>query len=216
MRKEEIKGITLISLVITIIILLILASVTINLTLGEGGIFGLAQNAGKNYMDAQEQEKKMLANIKMGEYVNGTKETITTDEYNKLKNEYDTFKKNIIQALNGKNCNVNQDESNDKIIKSINGLLVGNMQKIAEDLSGKTVQSISVNNIEGYEYLTEDNFILVLKGLGSKQPKDGESTMEISKTYDSTTGQLTMSKCKNYYTLTDVTVWAIYDVYLVK
>ena len=40
MKKQ--KGITLIALVITIIILLILAGVVINLTLGENGIIRLA------------------------------------------------------------------------------------------------------------------------------------------------------------------------------
>lgn len=44
MKKEE-NAITLISLVITIIILLILAGVTIGLTMGENGIFGLAEQA---------------------------------------------------------------------------------------------------------------------------------------------------------------------------
>ena len=42
MRKE--KGITLIALVITVIVLLILAGVSINLVVGEGGILGKAQN----------------------------------------------------------------------------------------------------------------------------------------------------------------------------
>ena len=42
-RKQ--KGITLIALVITIIVLLILAGVSINLVVGEGGILGKAQNA---------------------------------------------------------------------------------------------------------------------------------------------------------------------------
>ncbi len=65
MTKEKtlnkMKGITLISLVITIIILLILAGVTINLTLGENGIFRLAKYAGENYINAQDKE---LAHIK--------------------------------------------------------------------------------------------------------------------------------------------------------
>jgi len=39
MRIKDIKGITLIALVVTIIVLLILAGVTINIILGEGGIF---------------------------------------------------------------------------------------------------------------------------------------------------------------------------------
>ena len=57
------KGITLIALVITIIVLLILAGVTINLTLGENGIFRTAEMAGKNYTQAQEQELAGIANF---------------------------------------------------------------------------------------------------------------------------------------------------------
>lgn len=50
------KGITLVALVITIIILLILAGVTISLTLGDKGIFTTAQTAAKNYTNAQDKE----------------------------------------------------------------------------------------------------------------------------------------------------------------
>ena len=60
-KKADSRGITLIALVITIIVLLILAGVTINLTLGENGIFRTAEMAGKNYTQAQEDE---LAGIK--------------------------------------------------------------------------------------------------------------------------------------------------------
>ncbi len=58
------KGITLIALVITIIVLLILAGVTINLTLGENGIFRTAEMAGRNYTQAQEQEIAGLAELR--------------------------------------------------------------------------------------------------------------------------------------------------------
>lgn len=54
------KGITLVALVITIIVLLILASVTISLTLGQNGLFNLSKNAGKNYMNAQKNEMQAL------------------------------------------------------------------------------------------------------------------------------------------------------------
>lgn len=50
------KGITLVALVITIIVLLILAGVTISLTLGDEGIFTTAQQAAKNYTNAQDKE----------------------------------------------------------------------------------------------------------------------------------------------------------------
>ena len=43
--------------------LLILAGVTINLTLGENGIFRTAEMAGKNYTEAQEQELAGIANF---------------------------------------------------------------------------------------------------------------------------------------------------------
>lgn len=57
------KGITLISLVITIIILLILAGVTLNLTLGEKGIFSLAKKVGENYTNTQNKELAYLDSL---------------------------------------------------------------------------------------------------------------------------------------------------------
>jgi hypothetical protein len=59
LRKNA--GITLVALVITIIVLLILAGVTINLTIGDGGIIKTAQQAGKNYVEAAENEQTQLA-----------------------------------------------------------------------------------------------------------------------------------------------------------
>ena len=58
MKRE--KAITLISLVITIIILIILAGVGINLSLGENGIFKRAKEAKNKYLTAQENEEKGL------------------------------------------------------------------------------------------------------------------------------------------------------------
>ena len=43
--KRDVKGITLVALVITIIVLLILSGVAINLTIGSNGIFTRAGNA---------------------------------------------------------------------------------------------------------------------------------------------------------------------------
>ena len=54
------KGITLIALVITIIVLLILVGVTINLTIGENGIFKQATRAGEEYSKAEAKEKVSL------------------------------------------------------------------------------------------------------------------------------------------------------------
>jgi hypothetical protein len=57
------RGITLVALVITIIVLLILAGITINLTIGEGGIIQTAQQAGKNYVEASGNEQVQLTHF---------------------------------------------------------------------------------------------------------------------------------------------------------
>lgn len=55
------SGITLIALVITIIILLILAGITINLTIGQRGILNRAKEAGKSYKESEIRENVELA-----------------------------------------------------------------------------------------------------------------------------------------------------------
>jgi hypothetical protein len=62
LRRNK-RGITLIALVITIIVLLILAGITINLTIGEGGIITIAQQAGKNYVQASTDEQSDISDF---------------------------------------------------------------------------------------------------------------------------------------------------------
>lgn len=57
------NAITLISLIITIIILLILAGVTINLTMGDEGIFKLASNSVEKYENSAQKEEYDLAQV---------------------------------------------------------------------------------------------------------------------------------------------------------
>ncbi len=60
-QLKQRKGITLVALVITIIVLLILAGITISLTIGEDGIIRRAQEAGRNYQEAAQNENTQLA-----------------------------------------------------------------------------------------------------------------------------------------------------------
>ena len=55
------NGITLIALIITIIILIILAGITINLTVGDNGIFSKAKEARKQHEIADAREKIEIA-----------------------------------------------------------------------------------------------------------------------------------------------------------
>lgn len=100
---ENYKGISLVALVITIIILLILAGITINLTVGSNGIFTKAQTAKEqtNMAQAKENVELKIANLQtenegkatiasLKEYAQ-TDSDITIDTNNKIiyKNEYE-------------------------------------------------------------------------------------------------------------------------------
>jgi len=67
MLKQQ-KGITLVALVITIVVLIILAGVAISLTLGDNGIFTKAKQGRDNYMLAANEEQSELTNAEA--YVN--------------------------------------------------------------------------------------------------------------------------------------------------
>lgn len=60
---KRIKGITLISLVVTIIILLILAGISMNLILGDNGLLTRAKLAKEEYLNASEEEKEKLKEL---------------------------------------------------------------------------------------------------------------------------------------------------------
>jgi microcystin-dependent protein len=65
-EKEKLVSacaITLITLVITIVILIILAGITINLSLGDNGIFSTAKQAKEQYLNAQTTEEDELNNL---------------------------------------------------------------------------------------------------------------------------------------------------------
>ena len=62
------KGITLVALVITIIVLIILAGISISLVLNNGGLVDKAKQGASNYQNAADQETQMIQNI--FEYVN--------------------------------------------------------------------------------------------------------------------------------------------------
>ena len=69
MKKTQENGITLIALVITIIILLILATVTLNVVLGEGGLIDRAQQA-KDLTEQAVLEEQQGINSLMSEFTN--------------------------------------------------------------------------------------------------------------------------------------------------
>ena len=61
-QKGE-KGITLLALIITVVIMIILAAVTINVTLGDGGIIDQAKTAAEKTQQAAQSEQEQLASL---------------------------------------------------------------------------------------------------------------------------------------------------------
>ena len=78
--KQE-KGITLIALILTIVVLLILAGVTINLAVNNQGIFNKAKTATRAYENATEDERTGLdeADKEIAKYMPGGSETTGND-----------------------------------------------------------------------------------------------------------------------------------------
>ena len=74
-KLKNSKAITLISLIVTIIILIILAGITISMTIGDNGIITRAREARNLYINAQEEEQVKLNEIDQqlsnGEFSNG-------------------------------------------------------------------------------------------------------------------------------------------------
>ena len=62
-QKRKENGITLVALVVTIIVLLILAGVTLNIVLDQDGIINKAKQAAEDYENAQKEEQELLGQL---------------------------------------------------------------------------------------------------------------------------------------------------------
>lgn len=78
MKIKEQKGITLVALVITIILMLILTAVILSFTIGENGLFNTAKYAVKKWQNAEQQE---LADLnELNDYINNENFNINNSE----------------------------------------------------------------------------------------------------------------------------------------
>lgn len=93
---ENKKGITLIALVVTIIVLIILAGISINLILGENGIITKAKEAKNLQTEAQEKEGIQLAIVTAQIGNNGYKDLEQTSLEKAIKNQ---FKNQEVQVI---------------------------------------------------------------------------------------------------------------------
>ena len=115
MQTKEMKGITLVALVVTIVVLIILAGVSINLIIRDGGIFSLTNKASKETLKASIKEKIQLEAIDSIKY-----ENVGTFDMNLFKNNLNKKlgiaedkiiedEENIIVRTDGYKITVNKD-----------------------------------------------------------------------------------------------------------
>jgi len=120
---ENRNGITIVSLVVTIIILIILAGVTINMTLGDNGILSIAKRAKENMELAQINEGTRLNELyaHMGE--DGTWGELDYDAIAKL----DEFKSAIADAITQKGVETLPNDSLDTMVENIGKIEGGSL-----------------------------------------------------------------------------------------
>ena len=134
-RFKQRTGITLIALVITIIVLLILAGVSIAMLTGENGILNQAQNAKKETEEAEKNEKMDL--LKQEDLINETLNGVEVE-----------------QVTDEKPGELEQGEDNTLVINSIEDLVFfAHDVTNGNNYSGKTVKlgtSLDFNSTKSY------------------------------------------------------------------
>ena len=139
MKKQ--RGITLVSLVVTIIILIILAGISINALAGQNGIVTKAQQAKENITLAQEEEQRNLNELySQLDYIegsNGSIEDIDSEALQKLIE----FKRAIATAITNEGVNTIETDSVEVMVENIGKILELGTEATATEVdivSGKT------------------------------------------------------------------------------
>ena len=125
--KKSIKGITIISLVITIIVLLILSGVAINLSLGQEGIFKKVKNATEKYANASNNEIKEINNF------SNTIENYINDYMNENEEDKPIKVESTLDLVNGEektNTEVNDSLGNKVVVPA--GFKIINPEKMLQ------------------------------------------------------------------------------------
>ena len=146
------KGITLVSLVVTIIVLIILAGVSINILLGNEGIITKARQAKENTILAQEEESRQLNTLlsqlnQIDESTGNTGGTGgDTDE------EFTNFKRIIATALTNEGVTTSENDTAEVMAENIGKILqerTKNATATADNLSNGVTAWVNGQLITG-------------------------------------------------------------------
>ena len=164
MRSQ--RGITLVSLVVTIIILIILAGISINILVGQNGIITRARQAKENMVLAREKEEKQLNELY--EQLEGSNQGIPPEEgtigdltnklqdlqnkFDQIQAEYDDFKTVIAEAITENGVETQATDTAEVMAENINKLGNNGTIKVMTSLSYATSSAeshVTVYNVEG-------------------------------------------------------------------
>ena len=108
------KGITLIALVITIIVLIILAGISISILMGENGLITKAKQGALNYQNAAVEEQEMLNNLH-GDFASEIAKTGGGDAAASLI----SFKRTIAEAITNAGVATSENDSVETMASNI-------------------------------------------------------------------------------------------------
>lgn len=145
------KGITLISLTVTIIILIILAGVSLNLTLGESGIITIAKQAKENIEIAQIEEETKLNELYTQIGIEGDiTGNLNYDAIEKLQE----FKRAIANAITNQGVPTSEDATKEEMVENINKI----KGKTEFNVSQLLYNSIKKNETMEFKEITGGSF----------------------------------------------------------
>ena len=88
------------------------------------------------------------------------------------------------------------------------------MVLVKDNLSTRYNQNVNVSNLEGYQNLTIDDFLIVNKNISFEGINDYVEVQTMTKEYNANTGILEFGMQKSF---SDIwTFWNTYDVYVIK
>ena len=212
-KTKEAKGITLIALVITIIVLLILAGVTIATLTGDNGILGKANEAKtkSDIVEVKEQAQLDISNWIAEKMRNGEDTSLT-----------DTIIKSIIESANQDNTNKYYLELTDTSIKTKKGNEILYSDLYTKPTSNFDPEKLTIGtaintnrygwkvtnyNVEENEtggwrlFFQDDNYAYLISDncIGSYKPSDYYSSYT-NGSFVSTVGQKLNSKISSLFT----------------
>ena len=160
-KYKNVRAITLVALIITIVILLILAGISIS-ALTNTGLFGKAKEAKSASENAEKEQNKVLdeyetaldqydektlvykvnnGTIKVGDYIRYTPDTVTKDDKN-----YKTLISNL-ETYSGSDNNTESTLNQDKLNWRVLDVKDGNVRLISAE---PTTSKITLNGYNGY------------------------------------------------------------------